>query len=63
MSKETRNIEGLAIQEEIRYLKQCCKDGIHKWGPSASDQYEICTRSWCDAVRKKENKKDATKSN
>ena len=38
------------------YLKILCKEGNHAWGPSASPQYEVCTRSWCDAVRKKEVK-------
>lgn len=61
MSKETRNIGRLAHLEEIRYLKQCCKEGLHAWGPSASDMYEICTRSWCDAVRRKKIA-DATKN-
>lgn len=48
-------LDNLSRREAIRYLKQCCKDGLHAWGPSASSNYEICTRSWCDAVRKKEN--------
>lgn len=54
--------KSFAIQIEEKYLRQCCKDGLHAWGPSASDQYEICTRSWCDAVRKKEVKENATKT-
>lgn len=58
MSKHTRNIERLAETEKIRYLKQCCKDGLHAWGNSASPEYEKCTRSWCDVVRKKEARKE-----
>lgn len=48
-----RTLDSLSKRETIRYLKQCCKDGQHAWNSSASPDYDICSRSWCNVWRRK----------
>lgn len=53
-------IERMKARERKIALQWDCKMGKHKWGPSASPEYEKCQYSWCEAIRKVEHARPGT---